>query len=385
MQINLNLYRIIILIVISMLMSGCSIFPSEEETLAPPLVVPEEITYKTVEVKNGYIENSIKGTATFVPFNEKNIFFESSGRLKELYVELGDKLKKGDLIAELLIDDIDRQIAGQEILVDSKENDLNYTQSIADIEIKMCQDKISELQKKYDDMNSITDAYSTNEIEGVKNELESQKNLLEKTRFDLANQLVGKKNDVKSARLTLEGIRKDREKSRLLSPVDGIVTYTASMKAGEDIDAYKTIVTIAQPGELRLKYTGLEAYKFELGMKIEVEIDSGEKCTGEVVLTENSVSFEEMEKYKETVLIKVDKLPEGVERGERADIKLILKSADDALIIPKSAIRQYMGRNIVYVLEEDLRVERYIEIGIESISEIQVLEGVEAGEKVIVE
>lgn len=57
----------------------------------------------------------------------------------------------------------------------------------------------------------------------------------------------------------MEGLKKDYQNSRLLSPIDGVVTYTALVKAGEFIDSFKTIATIAKPGALRLKYTGLKA------------------------------------------------------------------------------------------------------------------------------
>jgi macrolide-specific efflux system membrane fusion protein len=375
-----------LIVILFLFPTGCGVFPSEEEALVPPLAVPEEIIYKTVEAKTGYIEKSIKGTATFVSFDERNIFFENnSGRLKELYAKIGDNVKKGDLIAELLTDNIEREIANQEIVVDSKQKDLNYTKSIADIEINMSEDQVKELEKKYNTMLNIPEAYSLNEIESTKKEIESHKSIFEKLKLSWSNQLELKKDDLESAKLVLEGLRKDVQNCRLISPVDGKITYTASLKEGEFADAYITIATIAKPGDLQLKYKGLNANKFELSMKVDIQTNSGKKCTGEVVLTESSVPVEEMEKYDDTVLIKPDEILEGIERGESADIKLVLKSADNALIIPKSAVKKYMGRDIVYVLEGNLRAERYVEIGIESINEVQVLEGIKVGEMVVIE
>jgi len=365
---------------------GCSMFPQEEETLVPPLEVPEEITYKTVEAKSGYIEDSIKEKATFVAYDEVDLFFDNySGRLKKIYVNLGDEVKKGDVIAELLTDNIERQIAGQQITVDSKQRDLDYSKSISEIEIKMCEDEVEILQKEYDNMLKVREAYTANELENAKIKLESQKDILEKLKLNWSSQLSLKQSDLEAAKLELEGLKKDYEKSRLLSPVDGVVTYTSLIKAGEYVDSFKTIATIAKNGSLRLKYTGLKADKFELGMKVEVQTESGKKCTGEVVLTETSVPVEEMEKYEDTVLIKLDEIPEGVKRGDKADIKLIIKSADNAVIVPLNAVQKVMGKDIVYVLQDDQKVERYVETGIQSVGEIQIIDGVEPGEKVIVE
>ncbi|NLD51087.1 MAG: efflux RND transporter periplasmic adaptor subunit [Clostridiaceae bacterium] len=376
----------IAVLLLFLFMTGCGVFPDEEEALAPPLAVPEEVKYKTVDVRKGYIENTVKCNGTFVPYNEINLFFRNnSGRLKKLYTSAGTKVKKGDILAELITEDIERHIAEQEIALDSKEKDLTYSKSVADIEIKMSEDKLSELKRKYEAMNKIAGAYSENEIESIKNELDSQKSLLEKLKLNLSNQLELKKNDVKTARLALEGLRKDLEKSRLLSPSDGVITYVDSLKEGEYVEAFKTVVSVAEPKNLQLKYKGLEAYKFELGMKVDIKTDSGEELKGEVVLNEGSVPVEEIEKYRETVIIKVDRVPEGTNSGERADIKLVLDSKDNVVVVPKRALQKYMGKDIVYVLEDDMRSERYVEKGIESVDEVQILKGVEPGEKVVVD
>ena len=54
-----------------------------------------------------------------------------------------------------------------------------------------------------------------------------------------------------------------------------------------------------------------------------------------MVLTPASVPFEEMEKYKETVQIKMEELPDGVEKGDSAEIKAYQDFSENAVIIPK--------------------------------------------------
>lgn len=377
---------IIIILLLLVFPTGCSMFPSEEETLAPPLEIPEDITYMTMEAKTGYIEDSIKDRAIFVAYDEMDLFFHNnSGRLKKLYVNLGDRVKKGDVIAELLTDNIELQIAEQQITVDTKQKDLDYSKSISEIEIKMCEDEIKAIQKEYDTMLKISEVYTANELESTKTKLENQKNVLEKLKLNWSSQLNLKKSDVEAAKLKLEGLKKDYENSRIISPIDGIVTFATLIKAGEYVDSFKIIATISKPGSLRLKYTGIKANKFEVGAKVEVQTESGQTCTGEVVLTETSVPIEEMEKYKETVIIKLDEIPEGVERGNMADIKLVLNSADNTVILPINAVKKVLGKNIVYVLQDNLRVERYVETGIQTVKDIQILEGVNPGELVIIE
>src|SRR5690606_28641602 len=96
---------VLLLIIMTLLMtslSGCYLFPKEEEVLAPPLVEPPEITYETQEVKKGVIEKKITASGTFVSIEQANMFFKHrGGRLKKIHVKVGDYVEKGQLIAEL--------------------------------------------------------------------------------------------------------------------------------------------------------------------------------------------------------------------------------------------------------------------------------------------
>ena len=93
-------FLVIILLVIGL--SGCYLFPKEEEVLAPPLIEPPEITYETLGATRGTIEKKITASGTFVSIEQGNMFFKNrGGRLKKVYVKVGDIVEKGDLLAEL--------------------------------------------------------------------------------------------------------------------------------------------------------------------------------------------------------------------------------------------------------------------------------------------
>ena len=365
--------------------SGCGLLPREEEVLTPPLAVPEEVTFKTVEVKSGYIEKSIKCSGNFVPVNQKSLFFRhGGGRLKDVYVKVGDSVKQGQVVAELLKDELEKKQKSQEILVESKEKDYTYALKMSEVELKIAEDKLHEIEKSYQKKVEIQGVYSVSEIEDIKNEINNQKNLIEKQKLSWLSQLELKKNDIKTAKLELEAIKQDIVKCSLVSSSDGIVTYTAEVKEGEAIDAFKPIVEVADPKDIQLQYKGNDAVNFELGKSVEITID-GKAYAGEVVLTPNTVPLDELEKYRDTIQFRVNGLPEDVKKGDRAEIKLIQDSKNKALIVPKQAVKDYMNRDVVYVLEDNLRVERLVETGIESLSEVEILSGLEEGESVILE
>ena len=64
-------------------------------------------------------------------------------------------------------------------------------------------------------------------------------------------------------------------------------------------------------------------------------------------------------------------------------VVILLEEAEDALLVPKSVVRNYMGRKFVRVLEGDSRREVDVVVGIEGDTHVQILKGLEEGQIVI--
>jgi multidrug efflux pump subunit AcrA (membrane-fusion protein) len=385
MQLSMRKIIPLFIVFIILTLAGCSLFPTEEEVLAPPLIEPEEITYRTAEATIGYIEDSIKKQAYFVPVVDKDHFFTTrAGRLKAIHVKLGDTVQEGDVIAEFLTGDIEKEIEYQKLAVESHIKGLSYLEQKMEIEVKAFQFNLANLEKKYADMSRNSTVYTANEVENVQKELENQRITLEKMLLDYTNSIDMKKDELMLAEMKLAQLQQELEECKLKASVSGIVTYVLDIHEGDMVDMYKNIVTISDPSVLHLEYKGTNAGDFKLGQEVSVTIKD-KTYVGKVVLTPASVPYEELEKFRDTVQIKLDKLPQGVESGDRAEIKLIREYSENAVIIPKRALKTYLGKDAVYVLDEGIRLERYVQKGVQTINEVEIVEGLEAGEIVIIE
>lgn len=316
--------------------SGCTFFPKEEEVLAPPIREPDRITYETVAAKKGDIEDVIRVPGTFVSVSQKDLYYQDrGGRLQETYVVLGDEVKKGDLIAELETDAIENDIQLQEIA------------------LKRAQIAYDNAKARYD-------------IEGGS-----------KTETELA-QL-----DVEANQIRLNNLKRELERTRLVSPIDGKVAYMTDVKLGEYINAHQTVVRIADPTQLQLVYSQEKVSSFELGMEVEVEIDT-EKYVGKVVMTPKAMPEDADEQLKSSVRMTVDNLPDDVSIGKTATIRLTLQKQSNVIIIPKQVVNNFGSREFVNVLKDNIREERDIEVGIKNNTEVEVIKGLEEGELIIV-
>ncbi|HHY82476.1 MAG TPA: efflux RND transporter periplasmic adaptor subunit [Clostridiales bacterium] len=327
-----RLISMISLALLIALLTGCELFPKEETLLAPPLMEPVAVSYSTVKAKRGDIVKTIRGSGNFVSIESKYMFFEArGGRLKDIYVRHGDVVKKGDLLAELYTDDLDYEIKMQELNL--KKARLTYNQL----------------------KESNADKYT-----------------LQRAAID-----------VEIANMNLERLKKQKAETQLVSDMDGVVIYVDTrLSPGDNISVFQNIIRVADPEKLYLAYSGSNMTNFFMGAEVEVTIKD-KQYKGKVISTPSSVPPDGDENLKNYVGIEVENLPEDVKMGDNAQITLILDESRDTIIVPKQAVRNYMGRKYVNVLENGLNNERDVEIGIETATEVEILEGVEEGEEII--
>lgn len=324
---------LIIMVLLMTSLSGCYLFPKEEEVLAPPLVEPPEITYETQEVKRGVIEKKISASGTFVSIEQANMFFKHrGGRLKDIHVKVGDYVEKGQVIAELDSSDLENQIKQQEI------------------QLKKAQTRLSQVK-----------AHSGDKYEQRMAQY-----------------------DVELAKLTLDNLKRQLNECKLTADISGNVVYVdLNVSIGDYVDAYQTLIRVADPNKLQLQVTGPDTSSFNLGMEADVTIKK-QTYSGKVVMTPADVPLDVPEEQRDIVRIEVDDLPEDVKLGESAQVSLILDKREDVIVIPRNLVRNYMGRKYVLVLEDGLKKERDVEVGLETATEAEIMKGLEEGELLIV-
>ena len=181
--------------------TGCGLLPAEEEILAPPLVEPQKIEYKTHSVARGSLIAQLRMTGILVPSDTRALSFEDQGgRLAIMHVQMGQEVKAGDLIAELESDSMDDQIALQELEVEKIVLDLANMRATG------------------------AGTYS-----------------IKRTEIDLKQQ-----------RIRLAALRAAKEATVIRAPIDGQITYVISTPRGEYINAYQIVARVSDTSTMLL-------------------------------------------------------------------------------------------------------------------------------------
>ena len=83
------------------------------------------------------------------------------------------------------------------------------------------------------------------------------------------------------------------------------------------------------------------------------------------------------------VQIRVEGLSPEVTPGRTGVASLVLSRREDVLVVPRRAVQRYSSRRYVNVLVNGVRVERDVEVGLESQTESEIVAGLAEGDEVV--
>lgn len=315
--------------------SGCNFLPEEEGELPPPLIVPAEIKYNTIEVEKGSIVNSFRDGGRIVSAREETVqFTKVSGRLESIETEAGETVEEGQLIASLIIGDIEDNIQTGEL--EYRKVEINHLQA--------------------------QDRYNKGQI----------------TALDLEKSAI----DLELARIRLDRLKAQLEQSRIYAPFTGRVVYAAELAYNDRVEMYQPIAKIADMNDLLIRYTGENYQQLVPGTQLAVMV-AREIYSATVVATGTDAP-DAAQDMENAVLIRTDEpLPDSTVLGSTAYFEYELERSDDTIVIPRRLLNSVGGRKYVNVLLDGLRVERDVVTGIENNTEIEILSGLEVGDQLI--
>lgn len=406
---RIRLVKTLVVGVLLAALSGCFLLPREEEILEPPLIEPPQIQYQTMTVQRGTIEDAFTVVGTFVSNQFYDLHFQyRGGRLKDVYANVGDEVTEGDVVAELFTFDLEDQIKQRQLQLRRaiiardqilEEVESEYQLNSARMDVELAQIRLEDLQRALEEAQLVASVRGTGQqdVQRLQSDIRKQEIAVEKAqlayerlqdtvqtnhRLELANL------DIQAAELELARLEREMAQARLQAPASGIVVYrNRSLVEGEYINAFQNFLRIADPRVLLLRYEGSRASDFTLGQEVSVELSRREfrdqQLSGVVSLTAANVPFEEREDYRDTVLIEVRALPDEVEFGDRGSIRVSLARKEDVIVVPRRSVYRYATRRYVQLLQDGIRVERDVETGLETSTEVEIVAGLEVGEELI--
>ncbi len=336
------------------------------------------VKVQTVLVQKGELRPSRFGVGTVEARHSYDIGPNRSGRLLDLRVDHGDRVRKGQVLGEMDPVDLIDLLRGAGKAVQKMEHLIEAAQArVAEVKarLKLANDdarRYRELGRKKQVSQELVEAKIT----------EARA---------LADQYKGVQADLDAARHDLEKARADRDAMqaqiddlRLLSPVDGLVV-ARKVEPGSVVMSGSPVLQIIDPATLwvraRIDQKGSAALAVGLSAEILLRKYPESPLPGKVARLELIADSLTEERWVDVVF---EKRPEDIAIGSLANVTIRLQAVKDALWIPAAALHRRDGRDGVWVLDGGRARFKPVQVGVRTLDgKVQVNGGLSEGDEVI--
>jgi len=322
------------------------------------------------------------------PRTEVLVPAEAEGRLARLCVKEGARVKRGAPLAEIDSDYLKAEVRQYEAELNAMQRALDsWRESLAEAEARLkLKEKEHARRKKLYEKGVI----SVEEYDLAATELE----VAERQRDSARSHILQAQADIGRAEATLEAAKVKLSKARIIAPINGLVV-DIPVKAGEYLRQGQTVVHLVDDGGMFIEVEIAEADMGEVhvGQRAMISADAYPARTfaGRIVRIDprsrlKGSVIEVKRSGEEKVFraaVKFEDPKRLLKAGMVVYVDLVTMEKEDVPAVPREAVLTEEGAYIVYVLAGRRAWKRHIELGARGVDLVEVRQGVQPGELVI--
>ena len=305
----------------------------------------EKLTIVTnYEIKEKIFNSYIEAQANLKTRKNVLILPEFQGTLEQIFVSEGQKVKKGQLLAEINDSGLKEQVDQLIIQANFAKENFERTERLWN--------------------NSIG-----SEIQFLKS-----------------------KSDFESSQKMVEQMKDRLAKTKIYAPFEGEIDEIISNQGSNLIPGVSQILRLVNLDEIYAEASVSEKYiaNIDKGTKVVVQIPLlGREIVSEIIQTGNFIN---PSNRTFRVEVPVKNIDNKIKQNLDAKIKINIYSKPDAVVIPLRIIREdATGKNFVYVMSEDIKdgvyitSKTFISLGNKNSNEVEVTDGLKIGDELVLE
>jgi HlyD family secretion protein len=359
---------------------------------------------KLAKVEKGDLAKSVVATGKVTPITKVEVKSKASGIVKKLYVEYGDTVKKGQLLAQLDKDEIQAQVDQSRAALQSSEANLassqaDYERAKVDAEgpdvplLKRQYDRSVEMAK-----DGVVSASTLDDADKNYQMALNKQNVSKAQVIVLKAKIAQAQADVVHNRANLAQLEEQLSYTDIVSPIDGIV-LSRDVEMGDAVSSILVlgssatlVMTLGDTSEVYVKGKVDESDigKVYLGQPARIKVESFKDKTfyGKVtkispmgVEKDNVTTFE--------VRVSINN-PGGELKAEMtANAEIILDEHKNVLQIPEGAIIYDKDKKASVEIPDpkakDGKKKLALNIGISNGAKTEVLSGLKEGDQVVLQ
>jgi RND family efflux transporter MFP subunit len=339
-----------------------------------------------VAVARGDLASSLSVAGQFQPYQQVDLHAKVSGYIRWIKVDIGDRVRQGEVLALLEVPELQDQVVGAEAEVRHSQSDITRAQS----EVVSTESTYSALHAEYTRLEEASKErpglIAEQELDDAraKDRQAAAQVGVAKASLDAMQQQLGISRATRSRLETLSRYE------QIIAPFTGVVTKryadTGSLiQAGQDNNTQTLpVVQVAESDLLRLRMPVPEGDVpyIQVGGDVQVKVNAtGRTFTGKIVRFSRA-----LDTNTRTMLTEVD-VPNhdlSLNPGMYAETTIQLQRKKDALILPAQAVVQSGDQSYVLVVDAANHIEkRNVILGIQTSDRVEIASGLQAGDNVI--
>ena len=295
----------------------------------------------------------------------------ATGTLTHLKYQVGDYVKKGELIANIDDREILANVRNAEAAIDEQKRDLES----------------KDAQYAYAKLNYEREARLLEKEFTTKDSVDKAKRDLDVARAQVQ---LGKAK-VKEAVEKLKTHEVSLSYTKIYAPISGYVS-TVSTQEGETVVSGLSaaiLITIIDPSKLEMwiYVDETDIGRTKPGVKVEYWVDTyrDKRFTGKINMIYPQPEIKDNIVYY-LAIVKIDQKDAALLRPEMTThVRIIVEEKTNVLVVPNSAVRFEEGKNVVYIARDKGKPERRaVTPGIRDDSFTEIVSGIAEGERIVI-
>ncbi|MEH6418083.1 efflux RND transporter periplasmic adaptor subunit [Pseudomonas sp. CGJS7] len=351
---------------------------------------------RIAEVKRGDLVRDIAADGRVIAANSPVLYAIAGGSV-DLKVVAGDVVKKGQVLAEIDSPELRSKLAQEQATLASLEAEASRAELDGELARSTAQKLLDQAQidrvAAQRDLERYQRAFDGGAVAKVdvakaQDDLKKADIGLSHARDDIGRQGRSASLDARNKRLLADRQRaiaveaqRQVDALTLRAPFDGQVGQVqVAQRANVAINDPVLSVVDLSVFEVEIKVP--ESFARDLAIGIPAQITSG---TGEPFAAQiSAVSPEVVAGEVVSRLRFKDKQPPGLRQNQRLSARIVLDTRRNALMVERGPFLEQSGGTSAYVVVDGVATRRPIRTGVSSLSNVEILEGLQPGERIVV-
>jgi HlyD family secretion protein len=350
---------------------------------------------RVAEVRRGTLVRDVSVQGRIVAAVSPTLYAPVAGTVT-LRTQAGSTVKKGDVLAQIDSPELDNNLERERATLQELEVEVSRQRIASQRQQLLSRRTADEAQVTLSaakrEMERAEAAWSKKAIPQVeylraKDTLRTAEISAAHSRDDSGLEIQGiqfelqtREQQLKRQHLVVQDLERRKDELTVKSPVDGMIGTVAIMDKAV-LAPNSPILTVVDLSRLEVELEVPESYADDLGIGMQAEIKYGGTMFPGLV---SSISPEVVNGQVVARVRFEGAQPQDLRQNQRVSTRVLMEEKPDVLMVQRGPFVDTGGGRYAFVVNDDVATRRPIEIGAASLSDVEILSGLEAGDRIVI-